>query len=723
MNPAELNTSRAQKVISGLIAPALIFLLILLAAGSGCQDRRESAPETTPPDTQASAETRYTGDLDALKPTGRLRILTQRLSETHLPRKGFPLDQERELAANFAQSQGLRAAWVYKDKFEDLIPALLAGQGDLIAANLTVTDSRKKIMAFSDPVGYSQEQIVGRAKAQPLKTAADLKGRTVAVQAGTSFAETLGDLRRQIPEIRKRLLPGRLTSDAILDQVAAGEIDLTIEDSNILDVIQQYRSDVKPLLAVGSRRPLAWGLRPDSPELRKALNRFLQDTRVTAPRENVYKADWPGLVKRHTLRLITLNMAATYFIWRGELAGFEYEMAREFARQNQLRLEVILAPRLDDVLPLLLEGRGDFAAAFLTPTAERKARGIAFSRSYHQSTEMVVGRAGGRLPRQLADLKGRAVAVQRSTSYWSSLQQLQAKGLDIQLKAAPEELALYEILDKVAAKEYDLTVIDSHLLDQELVGRDDVAGAFALGSPQEHGWAVRAEDQRLLAAINAFWSRTYKSTLYNLMYQKYFNVRQIRPFFKEYERTVLAGRISPYDQLARHYADQYDFDWRFIVAQMYQESRFNPRLVSPVGAQGLMQVMPRTAYELGFRNLFDPATGLHAGVKYMDLTRDHFEPEIDDQERHWLTLASYNAGAGHVDDARRLAGRMGWRSDRWFDNVERAMLLLGKEPYARQARHGYVRGREPVTYVHNIYAYYHGYLTVTNRADAKTAAP
>jgi membrane-bound lytic murein transglycosylase F len=125
-----------------------------------------------------------------------------------------------------------------------------------------------------------------------------------------------------------------------------------------------------------------------------------------------------------------------------------------------------------------------------------------------------------------------------------------------------------------------------------------------------------------------------------------------------------------------------------------------------------MQLMPRTAREMGFEEVTDPESGIHAGVKYMDWVRDRFEPELPVRDRTWFTLAAYNAGAGSVRDARRLARQKGWDPDRWFGNVERAMLLLSQRKYAAQARHGYVRGREPVNYVRNIRDRYEAYTAL-----------
>jgi membrane-bound lytic murein transglycosylase F len=175
--------------------------------------------------------------------------------------------------------------------------------------------------------------------------------------------------------------------------------------------------------------------------------------------------------------------------------------------------------------------------------------------------------------------------------------------------------------------------------------------------------------------------------------------------------------LSPFDDLVKAQADEHEFDWRLIVAQMYQESRFDPNAKSWAGARGLMQVMPRTARELGVENLKDPEQGIIAGVRYLSWLRDRFESELPVRDRMWFALAAYNAGAGHVRDARRLAKRQGWSSNRWFDNVEKAMLLLSKSKYANNAAHGYVRGSEPVRYVREIRDRYQAYLKLTNNGS------
>ncbi|MEE9302780.1 MAG: transglycosylase SLT domain-containing protein, partial [Thiotrichaceae bacterium] len=170
--------------------------------------------------------------------------------------------------------------------------------------------------------------------------------------------------------------------------------------------------------------------------------------------------------------------------------------------------------------------------------------------------------------------------------------------------------------------------------------------------------------------------------------------------------------LSIYDQHVKTYANKYGFDWRLITAQMFSESRFRPNARSSAGAIGLMQVMTNTGRQLRLRKLTDPETNIHAGVKYMHWLSGKFEPELSVADRTWFTLASYNAGLGHVLDARRLAANRGLDKNRWFGNVEKAMLLLSKKQHYRKARYGYVRGREPVGYVRKIKNLYENYLNV-----------
>ncbi len=292
------------------------------------------------------------------------------------------------------------------------------------------------------------------------------------------------------------------------------------------------------------------------------------------------------------------------------------------------------------------------------------------------------------------------------------LEALKGQGIALTLEAAPEDLETEEIIVKVATGEYDLTVADSNLLDIELTWREDIRAAFPVTDPEAHGWAVRVSNHALLDAINQYMKKEYRGVFYNITLNKYFKNARTMCTHVEF-RASRTGELSPYDALVQKYADQFGFDWRLVVAQMYQESRFDHEARSWAGAVGLMQVLPRTAKSLGFHDFRTPEAGIHAGVHYLDWVRDRFEPELPVEDRMWFTLAAYNAGYGHVWDARRLARKLRMNPNRWFGNVEKAILLLSKRKYARKARHGYCRGAEPVKYVREIKRWYEAYLQVT----------
>jgi membrane-bound lytic murein transglycosylase F len=147
---------------------------------------------------------------------------------------------------------------------------------------------------------------------------------------------------------------------------------------------------------------------------------------------------------------------------------------------------------------------------------------------------------------------------------------------------------------------------------------------------------------------------------------------------------------------------------------MYQESRFDPQAESWAGARGLMQILPTTGELFGVQDLHAVDTSIHTGVRYLAWLQERFEPDLTVQDRMWFTLAAYNAGLGHVRDARILARKMGWNPDRWFNNVDRAMLLLSRRSFYQLATHGYARGKETVDYVRQIRDRYNAYIRLAS---------
>ncbi len=668
-------------------------------------------------DALASPDTR---DLEEMQVQGELRILTQHIDPIYLPRQGYPPNLEHHLAISFAEQLQLIPVFLHIEHFNQLLPSLNRGYGDIAVANLTITESRQQQVDFTVPVNYSYEKIITRIDDHSLNSLEDLSERTLYVPMGTSFWETAQALQINYPTLKLKLLSGNTTIEQNLDRLKQGEIDLLIGDSNVLDVISTYRNDFHAPLVVSDERYQAWAVRKNNSSLLEHLNRFLTEQAVVKRQDTVYFDDLPGLKKRKTLRLLTRNNAACYFLLRGQLLGFEYEIVNHFAKQQDLHLEIIVAHTQEELTQLLLEGKGDLVAAFLSPTEERREQGLAFSRPYHFAEEKLLMRANDTIESR-ADLHQRTIVARPSSAYWKTLEHLQIElkqdGIMVNLQAAAEDIETEEIINRVAEGVYDLTIADSHILNIELAWREDIKAAFTLKEAQPQAWAVRKDAPQLLKALNEFHKKEYRGLVYNVIYNRYFkDPRRIQSYQAERIKGT-NGNFSPYDALVKQYAKQYLFDWRLIVAQMYQESQFNPTAKSWAGAQGLMQLMPRTAKQFKVKNLEDPEQNIKGGIAYLNWVRERFEDSIPVKDRLWFALAGYNAGWGHVQDARRLAQQKGWNANRWFNHVEKAILLLSQEKYAAKARYGYVRGREPVQYVHKIRERYRAYLL----ADEKEA--
>jgi len=567
-------------------------------------------------------------------------------------------------------------------------------------------------MDFSVPLTNVRQQVLVAATQEGIRDKKGLAGKRVMVNRGSSFWERLESLKKIDPPIELVARPPGMSDEEELDEVAAGRIDASVRDSNIAAMYLSYRDDLRVAFELPGTDDIAWGIRPDSGQLRAALNEFLHLEFLTEREQPRHTDGLDGIKKRRVLRVLLRNNAASYFLYKGELHGFEYELAKAFAEANRLRLEVIVPDTHAQLLEWLQEGRGDVAAGFLEPSDELIARGFAFSRPYHFAPRHLVIHTDNAIDCS-DDMEGTTVVVRRSSPYWQDLLDLQENGARFDIEAAAEDVETEELIERVAAGQIDATVADGHLLDIELARGLAIKSGFKLSGDREHAVVVRAQNEELLAALNKFIKKQYKGVVYNILYKKYFtNRRNIRSLAAGRVGAKEGGGLSPYDETMRKYADKYGFDWRLIAAQMYQESRFDPKAKSFAGAQGLLQVMPRTAKFMGFSKIKKPEDGIHAGVKYLDWVRNRFEPTLPFNERMWFTLAAYNAGHGHVEDARRLARQKGWDGDRWFDNAEKAMLLLSKKKYAGKARYGYVRGIEPVSYVRNIRQRYRAYVEI-----------
>ncbi len=219
------------------------------------------------------------------------------------------------------------------------------------------------------------------------------------------------------------------------------------------------------------------------------------------------------------------------------------------------------------------------------------------------------------------------------------------------------------------------------------------------------GWAVPPPAQALLARVNTFLQTITERGRFDEIYAKYhpnieaFDSVDLRAF-----HVSIRTRLPRFRPFIKEAAGRNGFDWCLIAAQIYQESRFDPAALGPNGAQGLMQILPLTARSLKVANPLDPVASIKGGVAYLKWLYDMYEG-VDEGDRLLTALAAYNAGPGHVNDAKRLAVRMGMDPGRW-ESLSRTLPLLRLRRYYQEAEQGFCRGDITVAYVRQIMTYY-----------------
>ena len=684
----------------GALLPALLSVSVLLQ----CSEAEKSP---SPP--------RYTGDLAELSSRGKLRAIVPLEPIAYLPRHGQHVTIAYDIARELAEALKLEPVLVDVGDFSEIMGKLLEGEGDVAVASLTITPERQKQAVFSVPYMFVDEYLVTKTGGKIPQTVDDLAGMEISVRRSSSYYQTLVNLRRQVPSLRIRAVPETLNIEALLDGVASGEYEATLSDSHLWHALSSYYDSLTTSLVLAKGRPIAVMMRPEDTELKTKVDEFLLARHFTRERQNEFTDDLPGLIERGRLRMITRNNALTYFIHRGLQVGFEYELMKKFASEHGLRLEIVIPKSHAELLSYLNEGKGDVVAAAMTITPERQ-KAADFTRPYNDVDEVVVVREDDGSVNTIRDLVGRTVHVRASSSFYSTLMAIRDSLPGLEIVALPDDMETEEILAGVESGLYDLTLADSNLLDVERAYGMRLKAAFSIKSTTL-GWAVRKSNSSLLASLNEYIRREKGGLYFNMMKKRYFENPRGIARAKDSTRVGISGQLSPYDDIAKKYAQRYSQDWRLITAQMYQESKFNPEAVSWVGARGLMQVMPKTGLQLGFENLEDPDEGVHAGTKYLHQLYQRFDHEIPIQSRIHFALASYNVGYGHLLDARRLAREKGWDANVWFGNVEQAMRLLSQPAYYERARYGYCRGGQPVHYVEKIQSLYDAYVEVLDTAQ------
>jgi membrane-bound lytic murein transglycosylase MltF len=437
-----------------------------------------------------------------------------------------------------------------------------------------------------------------------------------------------------------------------------------------------------------------------------------------------FKGDFDEMIEHRLVRVGVTPSRTFYFVDKGVQRGVAYHYAHLMEERinakvgsGNIKVHVVLVPMpRAKLVPALVDGKIDIAAGTLTITPERQALVDFTDPTRTNVNEIIVTGPGSKPITSLEDLSGQRIYVRSDSSYEASLkafnETLAAKGKPpVTIEDAPDNLQDDDLLEMVNAGLIPIAVVHDYLarfwkkVFPKLVLHEDIP----VHSATSLGVAVRKNNPKLHEALNNFMGRYGLGTAFgDKVERKYLvNMRYVKSASSDAERKKFLAMVD----LFRKYSDKYSMDFLLMAAQGYQESRLDQNARSPVGAIGVMQVMPPTGRDMNVGDIYLLEPNIHAGVKYMRRVMDaNFKDAttMTPINKGLMTFASYNAGPGRVRALRREAEKRGLDPDVWFGNVEQ----IASERI----------GRETVTYVSNIYKYYVAYRLVVDDQERRRAA-
>lgn len=416
----------------------------------------------------------------------------------------------------------------------------------------------------------------------------------------------------------------------------------------------------------------------------------------------------PPLVERikasGELIVVTRNSGTTLYEGPEGLTGFEYDLVTLFAKELGVKPHFIIPKRFDDLLPTVISGKAQLAAAGLTVTPDRESA-IRFGPPYQEITQQVIYRQGKYRPRKITDLIGKKLVVLAGSSHEEQLQHLKEKYPELSWESR-SDLESAELMQMVLDREIDYTIADSNEFAITRRFMPTLGVAFNLTDPQPLAWAMaHAEDSSLYHAMVVFFNRISEDGTLDELIERYYghigrlNFVELKTFIKHFE-----DRLPKYEAYFKEAAKVSNIDWRTLAAIGYQESHWNPKARSPTGVRGIMMLTLTTAKQMKIKSRLDPRQSILGGAKYLRYIEDKLPSRIEEPDRLWLTLAGYNVGFSHLEDARILTESLGDNPDKWVD-VKKHLPKLSLKKWYSGLKHGYARGKEPVNYVDNIRGY------------------
>lgn len=412
-----------------------------------------------------------------------------------------------------------------------------------------------------------------------------------------------------------------------------------------------------------------------------------------------------------TLKVVTLYGPLSYFDYRGEPMGMDYENVRRFAQEEGYVLKIEVADNINHLIEKLRNGEAQLAA-YPVPIISEYKNDLIYCGPREVTYQLLVQKDVDGKVKDVTELIGKEIVVEADSKYYYRLKNLDNElgGGIVITTVSNDTIDTEGLIGMVENNEIGFTITDSEIAMLNKVKYKDLDMTLHVSLEQAGSWAVSKKDEILAGIIDNWEKKDKDSPVVKEIYKRYYDTRS-----EEYGPSDLSyflnrqneSGVSAYDAIFKKYAATAGVDWEMLAAIAYCESGFNSQAVSKYGATGLMQVMPIGAESVGVEagELSNPDSNVKAASKILANISRSFEKKVGNpEERIKFILASYNSGIGHIYDAMYLTERQGLDPEKWTGNVSVGLLLKSRSEYYTDpgVRNGYFRGRETSDFVEKV---------------------
>ena len=405
------------------------------------------------------------------------------------------------------------------------------------------------------------------------------------------------------------------------------------------------------------------------------------------------------------LRIALVADPPHYFPNKVKEMGYDFELASHYATSIGVELEIIKTNTSNEIIFLLNQGKVDIGILGSSPEFDQK--NIENVVTYNNSKWYVIGnRANRQLPKSIDSIEPNTMIVANGSNASFMLHSI-GEDYPSLLWDELKNTNVRSILERINENHSKISIISEDIYAYYQYLFPETKKIFVLPIKYPSRWLVKNNNNlSFLYSINSFFNKYKQNGKLEKIGKTYyehlsaFDYVDIRYYLKRINK-----KLPKYKKYFVEAAKNSALDARIIAAVSYQESHWNRKARSPTGVRGMMMLTLDTAKRVGVKNRLNAKQSIFGGAKYLKILYESFSNTIEEPDRLWFTLAAYNIGLGHVEDARTITKSQGDNPNSWID-VEKHIPKLSQKKWYKKTKYGFARGHEPIEFVRRVRRYY-----------------